>query len=259
MQDVGRRTIVLFEPHQLRRREFLLEVEDVANVGATPAVNRLIVVPDYDDIPVHTSQQLDELELSPVGVLIFVDEDELEPITIFRERLLVLAKDFHGQDQQIVEADRIGGLERGLELLVHLCGSARDGIHRQRLVLGGSNERVLGVGNQTGDHLGTPLLLRDSLSLHKALDDTERVVLVIDREARGSSDVVSCCPQDSRADGVKRSAPHSLRLLAKQSCDALPHLTGRLVGESDRQDARGIDSVMLDQPRDARCKYSRLT
>src|SRR6266545_6311616 len=44
------RPIVLLEPHDLGGRELFLEIEDVADVGAAPAVDRLVVVANDRDI-----------------------------------------------------------------------------------------------------------------------------------------------------------------------------------------------------------------
>ena len=48
--------------------------------------------------------------------------------------------------------------------------------------------------------------------LHDALDDAERVVLVVDREARRAPDEVRARAQHPRADRVERAAPHPRRL-----------------------------------------------
>src|SRR5947207_10588596 len=45
-EDLRGRAVILFEPDDQRSREIALEFEDVANLGAAPAVDRLIVVAD---------------------------------------------------------------------------------------------------------------------------------------------------------------------------------------------------------------------
>ncbi len=45
-KDVRRRAVVLLEPDDLRAGEILFEAEDVRDLGAAPAVDRLIVVAD---------------------------------------------------------------------------------------------------------------------------------------------------------------------------------------------------------------------
>ena len=74
----GVRAVVLLEPHDVRVGEVLLEVEDVADVGAAPAVDRLVVVADDHQVAVPAAEQLHELVLRAVGVLVLVDEHVAE-------------------------------------------------------------------------------------------------------------------------------------------------------------------------------------
>src|SRR5687768_407449 len=50
VEDRLRRAIVLFEPDDLRSREVNLEVEDVADVRATPLVDRLVFVANHGNV-----------------------------------------------------------------------------------------------------------------------------------------------------------------------------------------------------------------
>ena len=79
VQDRLGRAIVLLEPqHRGGRREVLGKVEDVAHGGGAKAVDRLGVVADHGEAaPVRLEPQQD-LRLKRVGVLIFVDQDEVE-------------------------------------------------------------------------------------------------------------------------------------------------------------------------------------
>ena len=90
VENLGRRAVVLLEPHDFAARKVLLEVEDVPDVGAAPAVDRLVVVADDADVAVLAAEQLDELVLRAVRVLVLVDEDVLKAVAIVRERRLVL-------------------------------------------------------------------------------------------------------------------------------------------------------------------------
>ena len=53
----------------------VLEVEDVADVGLPPAVDRLIGIADDEEIAVLAGQRGDEHVLDAVGVLVLVDQD----------------------------------------------------------------------------------------------------------------------------------------------------------------------------------------
>jgi len=52
LEHLRRRAVVLFEAHHAGGGKILLEVEDVADVGAPPPVNALIVVADDEHVAV---------------------------------------------------------------------------------------------------------------------------------------------------------------------------------------------------------------
>jgi hypothetical protein len=62
-----------------------LEVEDVLEVGAAPAVNGLPVVAHHADVLGGRGQEFGDLVLGMVGVLVFVDHDVLELLLVFGE------------------------------------------------------------------------------------------------------------------------------------------------------------------------------
>ena len=58
----------------LRVGKILLELQNVADVGAAPRVDALVLVAHRADVLVLAGQQLHQLVLRPVGVLVLVDE-----------------------------------------------------------------------------------------------------------------------------------------------------------------------------------------
>ncbi len=258
VEDLRRRPVVLFEPNDRGLREVALEVENVPNVRAAPAVDRLIVVTDDHDVRVLATDQLHEPVLRAVRVLILVHEDEAEAILILRAHVHVLLEDAHRQDQEVVERDGVRLPQRALELLVHRRHGARMRVLRHRFVLADGHERVLRVGDRVEDGARRVVLRRDAQALHDPLDDADGVILIVDREARRAPDEVRGAAKHPRADGVERAAPHANRLGAEEASDALAHLARRLVGERDREDVLRVDAVMLDEVRDARRQHARL-
>src|SRR5258706_10749188 len=67
VEDVSGRPIVLFELDDPRSREVPLEVEDVVDIRAAEAVNRLVFIADGDDVPPFAGQRFDEHVLRAVG------------------------------------------------------------------------------------------------------------------------------------------------------------------------------------------------
>ncbi len=84
LQNRGRRTVVVFQPDDLRLRPILLESQDVRHLGAAPAVDRLIVVADDAQVAMPAGQRLHDLVLAAVRVLVLVDEHVIEPLASAR-------------------------------------------------------------------------------------------------------------------------------------------------------------------------------
>ena len=86
----------------------MLEVEDVAQVGAAPAVDRLVGIADDAEVAVDLGQPLDQQVLRPVGVLVLVDEDVPELARVVLARPLAGLDQLDGLEQQVVEVERAG-------------------------------------------------------------------------------------------------------------------------------------------------------
>ena len=82
----GGRAVVLLEPGDRGAREILLEPQDVADLGAAPAVDRLVVVADAAQIAAALGQQPQPEILRDVGVLVFVDQQVPEaPLVVGKD------------------------------------------------------------------------------------------------------------------------------------------------------------------------------
>ena len=81
IQDRGPRSIVLLELGDDGARKVLLEIENVVDAGAAPAVDRLIVVSDDAYVSPLVGKQANQVELRSVGILELVDEDVRESST----------------------------------------------------------------------------------------------------------------------------------------------------------------------------------
>ena len=132
VEDGLRGTVVLFEHDGLRVGEILLEILDVADVRAAERIDRLVGVADdgdpcragpprrggvRHDLPgrVHARQLADQLVLGMVRVLVFVDEDITELMTVIVGHLRLGAQQFDRPADQIVEVD---GVRHGQTMLV---------------------------------------------------------------------------------------------------------------------------------------------
>ena len=99
VQDGLGRAVILFE---LDRRCVGIvpgKVDDVADVGTAPGVDTLVGIADDADVAPLGSQDLSKGILGVVRILIFVDQDVLEPFLIFLPDVVFLLKDAAGQEQ----------------------------------------------------------------------------------------------------------------------------------------------------------------
>ena len=100
------------------------KVEDIAEIGAAPTVDRLILVAHHADVAVLLGKQAHQLVLAAVGVLILVDHDVVEASIPGFACGVVVTQQANGLQQQIVEIERIGIAQRLFVLLVE----RRDGL-----------------------------------------------------------------------------------------------------------------------------------
>ena len=114
-QDVPGRAVVALEPHHARAREILLEAQDVADLGAAPAVDRLVVVADAGDVLVRLGEQPQPQILRDVGVLILVDQQRAKAPLIVGKDVRLLAEQRQAVQQKVAE---IAGVQRQQALLI---------------------------------------------------------------------------------------------------------------------------------------------
>ena len=103
-----RRAVVALEPDHLGAGKILLEAQDVVDLGAAPAIDRLVVVADAADVAVALGQQPQPQILRDIGVLIFVDQHVFEAALIVLQHVGILLEDAQDLEQQIAE---IGGVQ----------------------------------------------------------------------------------------------------------------------------------------------------
>ena len=121
IQNIFRGTIVLFQPDHLRIRKNLLEVQDIADVGPAKAIDGLIVISDDAQIFIPGREKMHKLELSGVGVLIFIDHDEAEAILIIFEYIRTLSEKLYRFEKKIIKVKCIVLFQLRLIFPVNPC------------------------------------------------------------------------------------------------------------------------------------------
>ena len=121
-QHVAHAAVVLLQLHRGARGVVLLELQDVADVGATPAVNGLVVVAHHHDVAVLRGKQARDFVLRMVGVLILVHHDVAEAQLVGFQHVGVVFQQQVRVQKQVIEVKRVGLLQALLQTFVHAGG-----------------------------------------------------------------------------------------------------------------------------------------
>ena len=256
-QDVARGAVVLLEAHHAGVRVVLLEVQDVLDVGAAPAVDRLVVVAHDHEVAVARSQQVGDRVLDVVGVLVLVHADLAEAVLVALQDLGAPGEQLEGLDEKVVEVHRVGAGETAVQLAVDARGGAVRGAGGARHLVG-THQGVLGRGDLGADGVERVGLLVDVQVGHDRLHQTARVVVIVDREVGPIAHELAILAQDAHAHGVEGADPHAARAVREQGPQALAHLGGSLVGERNGQDLPGPHALVGDHVGDAVREDARL-
>ena len=114
VEDALRRAVVLLQPHDARVGEVALEVEDVADVGAAPGVDRLVGVAHDHDVAVRVGEQPDDAVLRVVRVLVLVDEQVVERSLPALAHVVEALQQLDAAHQEVVEVHRVRGVQPAL-------------------------------------------------------------------------------------------------------------------------------------------------
>ena len=239
-EDVSGGAVVALQPDHLRAGKVLLEAEDVADLGAAPAVDRLVVVADAADAAVRLRQQPEPEVLGDVGVLVLVHQQIAETLLVALEHVPVAGEEGEVVQQQVAE---VGGVHGAQPLLIGGVEGRRASVGEVRAVgardLVGSQPPVLPALDDDREGARRPALLVDVLGPKELLEQADLVVAVEDGEVGLEACELGMAAQDAGGDGVEGAEPEAGGGAPDQLLDAADHLARRLVGEGDRQHLAG--------------------
>ena len=235
-QDVPGRAVIALQAHHLGAGEVLLEAQNVADLGAAPAVDRLVVVADAGDVAVPLRQQPQPQVLGDVAVLVLVDQNRAEAPLVVGQDLGLLLEQAQAMQQQIAE---IAGVQREKTLLVRGIELARTP-ERELVDVGfrhlfGSLAAIFPAldGREQGARRPAPGI--QVRRLDHLLQQAQLIVGVEDREVGLEPDQLGVPAQQAGAERVEGAEPQALDALPEQPRDAQDHLARRLVGEGHRE------------------------
>ena len=250
-EDRVGRAVVLLQGHDARAREVLLELDDVADIGRTEAVDRLVPISDGADIAVLRAQELEQAVLGVVRVLVLVDEDVAERALPLLARFRETLQRLNREHEHVVEVDRVRGVQAALVDVVRLRDRLvpERGDARERLVR--RHELVLHARDLRVDPARREALRVLAELLQARLRQPHLVIVVVDRERRAVAQALGFAAQDAAAGGVEGEDPDRARGDPEHAGEAVAHLPGGLVRERDREDLVRLHLLVRDQMRDA--------
>ena len=245
IQNIGGAAVVLFQLDDLRVREILLEIQNIADVRAAPAVDALIVVAHHAQVPAVFGNQLHQRVLGEVGILILVHMDVLKALAVAFQHRRMVGEQLQRAHQQVVKIQRVGALEPLFVAVVNivnllaakiLLALTEPFVRAQQLVLCVAD---LALQFPDGQHFIVDIEVLEQLLQHDGL-----VVLVVNGEGTGIAQLINIPAEDARAHGVEGADPHLFAFFAGQGGDALLHFLSRFIGKGDGQNMPGRYAVV---------------
>ena len=238
--DLGR-AVVLFEFHDRRIRPVALEVENVPDIRAAPAVDRLVVVPDDRQVVVTGGEGLDPEVLRPVRVLVLVDVEVAPTFLVLLEGRRRFLEEPERLEEEVVEVEGIRALER-VPIFTRqprdLDQRARGDPHRRNL--GRVHHVVLGAADRTENGLWTCFALGlHALLAQDLLHELVLVVRVVDQEPSIEANRLAIAPEQACTQGMERAGLDLLARLSNEPDDPLAELSRGPIRERHGQDPPG--------------------
>ena len=183
VQDVLRGTVVFLQQHGLDVGQLGFKSADVADVGASEAIDGLVGVSHHADVRPLAAKLQDDAVLRRVGVLILVHQNVLKLVLMPLQHIGMPAKQLVRLHQQVVKIHRPGIFQL---LLIHakdggdllrveditLLGDFGEFARRKQIVLGFADRVAKATDRQ-------PLRIYPQLAEHK-LEDPIGVAHVVD-------------------------------------------------------------------------------
>ena len=172
-----------------------------------------------------------------VRILIFVDQDVLEPFLIFFPDVVFFFQEADGQEQEVVEVEGVVFLQFGL---VELVGFGYFLLEKVFGLTGkglGVHEDVLGGGNRGQDRPRRKLFIVEIQLFQAVLDEHQLVRRIVNGKVPGVAvKAVDFKAQQLGTEGMEGAEPDGIGLGPDEVLDTLFHFLGSLIGKGDGQD-----------------------
>ena len=96
-------TVVALQTNHMGAGKILFKPQDVANLGTTPRIDRLVIIADAAYISVPLRQHPKPQVLGDVGVLVFVNHHITELALVFLQNVRLVFKQLQTKQEQVAE------------------------------------------------------------------------------------------------------------------------------------------------------------
>ena len=205
----------------------------------------------------ESSQAANQQVLRPVRVLVLIDHHVLELARVEVAHRLARLEQLHRLQQEVIEVERVGILERGDVALVDLRDLLVADVPGPAQRLGPFHPVLCLADAREGRARRHQLVVDAELAL-RLLDDGDLVGRVVDDEVAGEPNLRRLAAQQSRAQRVEGGQPDGARSRPDERLDTVPHLLRGLVGEGHRQHLIRARVTVADEVRNAERDDARL-
>src|SRR5690554_1381860 len=249
--DIFRRPVILFQLENACLRESRFELQNIIDIGSTERIDALCIITHYTYAVMLSGQLFYDEVLCKIGILILINQDELEPVPVVFQYIGIIAQQDIGIEQQVVEIHAVSCLEPVLIKpvdLMQLRSFGKSVVLDNLTVLcvhPGGQQAVLCTRYLSMNRSGSVDLV---VKLHLLDDESHqvgRIGSIEDGKIGSKPDPFGFASQHARKDGVERPHPKlpSL-LLSHQLRNPRFHLAGSLVGKSEGQDIVWRESLL---------------
>ena len=255
IQDFRRGAVIVIHNDGLHMREFPVEVQKIAYIGAAPGVNGLVRISHDEKVVVVAAEGLHELVLERVDVLEFINHNVLQPLLPLQPDFLIFLKNKKGELNEVIV------IQGEAFLFLVQVAIENDILHGKRFVV-----LFIEQGQGHGNHVLVILRLPHALFhfnhvpglvkghvpkgesplLINHLQHVINVRIINDKEIFWIGHRMAVLLQHRHAETVERIDVPRI-VISGEAVNAPRHLPGGLIRKSDAEDMPRQDAQLIHQ------------
>ena len=103
IQNMTGGTVILLQLNDFCPRKCTFKIQDIADVGTTELINRLVIIAYHAEVFIFSGQKLNQTKLRRVGILVLIHHDIAETLLIIFQHIRIRLEQIHGFKNKIIE------------------------------------------------------------------------------------------------------------------------------------------------------------